>query len=72
MSTAVTMKESAGGLMPALIAGAGDSAARRFLEFFTVNIRNKNTRAACARAAELLRWCEAFAKRSPQEGSDAL
>jgi site-specific recombinase XerD len=32
---------------------------RRFLEFFTVNIRNKNTRAACARAAaDFLRWCE--------------
>ena len=30
----------------------------RFLEFFTVNIRNKNTRAAYARAAgAFLRWC---------------
>jgi integrase/recombinase XerD len=45
--------------LPALIAGAGKSAARRFLEFFTVNIRNKNTRAAYARAAsEFLLWCE--------------
>jgi site-specific recombinase XerD len=36
------------------------SAARRFLEFFTVNIRNKNTRTAYVRAAsEFLRWCEA-------------
>jgi hypothetical protein len=38
-------------ILPALIAGAGDRAALRFLEFFTVNIRNKNTRAAYARAA---------------------
>ena len=40
-----------GGELPALIAGAGDRAALRFLEFFTVNIRNRNTRAAYARAA---------------------
>ena len=36
---------------PALLAGAGDRAAQRLLEFFTVNIRNRNTRAAYARAA---------------------
>jgi hypothetical protein len=40
-------------------AGAGDRAALRFLEYFTVNIRNKNTRAAYARAApDFLGWCE--------------
>jgi hypothetical protein len=32
---------------------------RCFLEFFTVNIRNRNTRAAYARAARaFLAWCE--------------
>jgi hypothetical protein len=42
----------------ALIGEAGKPAARRFLEFFTVNIRNRNPRAACARtAAEFLHWC---------------
>jgi len=47
-------------VLPALIAGAGERAAWRFLEFFTVNIRNKNTRAAYARAAgAFLGWCEA-------------
>jgi len=46
-------------VLPALIAVAGDRAALRFLEFFTVNIRNRNTRAANARAAgAFLRWCE--------------
>src|SRR5580693_4343169 len=35
--------------LPALIAGTGDRAALRFLEFSTVNIRNRNTRAAYAR-----------------------
>jgi site-specific recombinase XerD len=44
---------------PALIARAGNQAARRFLEFFTVNIRNRNTRAAYARATgDFLCWCE--------------
>jgi hypothetical protein len=36
----------AGPAVPALIAAAGDRAAWRFIEFFTVNIRNANTRAA--------------------------
>ena len=31
--------------LPAIIAGAGQGAKKRFLEFFTVNIRNPNTRA---------------------------
>jgi integrase/recombinase XerD len=45
--------------LPVLIGRAGDRAARRFIEFFTVNIRNRNTRAAYARAAAVfLRWCE--------------
>lgn len=37
-------------LVPTIIANAGDRAGRRFLEFFTANIRNPNTRAAYARA----------------------
>jgi len=32
--------------IPAIITDLGDNAAKRFLEFFTANIRNKNTRAA--------------------------
>jgi integrase/recombinase XerD len=45
--------------LPAIIAGAGKRARTRFLEFFTVNIRNPNTRAAYGRAAgEFLAWCE--------------
>src|SRR3954453_8392485 len=46
-------------VVPALIGRAGKPAARRFLEFFTVNIRNPNTRAAYGRAAgTFLAWCE--------------
>lgn len=45
--------------VPAIIADAGDRATYRFLEFFTANIRNKNTRAAYMRALmPFLAWCE--------------
>ena len=46
-------------LIPAQIASAGADARRRFLEFFTANIRNRNTRAAYALAvSNFFRWCE--------------
>ena len=46
-------------LIPAQIAEAGEEAAKRFIEFFTANIRNPNTRAAYARSvASFFRWCE--------------
>ena len=46
-------------MVPRVIAGAGDAAARRFLEFFAATIRNKNTRMAYYRAAELFfAWCD--------------
>src|SRR5712692_6459577 len=45
--------------LPALVVGAGKGARTHFLEFFTVNIRNPNTRAAYSRTAvEFLRWSE--------------
>jgi len=45
--------------LPATITGAGKKAAWRFIEFFTANIRNKNTRAAYAQAVKLFfQWCE--------------
>jgi site-specific recombinase XerD len=45
---------------PALIAAAGERASYRFLEFFTANIRNPNTRRAYARAAvEFFDWLSA-------------
>jgi hypothetical protein len=60
MGSQLTMlRRASGPELPSLIAGAGKRAAWRFVEFFTVNIRNKNTRAAYARAAgDFLRWCE--------------
>src|SRR3954471_8482209 len=50
-------RPQAGGLVvPALIADEGDGAARRFVEFFTANIPNPNTRAAYARAVAQFLW----------------
>ena len=49
-----------GGPVPTLLRTLSEPGLLRFLEFFTVNIRNPNTRAAYGRAAgEFLRWCEA-------------
>ncbi len=46
-------------LVPALIADAGAPAAWRYIEFFSANIRNANTRRAYARArSEFFAWCE--------------
>jgi site-specific recombinase XerD len=47
------------GLVPVLIAVAGDAASWRYIEFFTANIRNPHTRRAYARACrEFFAWCE--------------
>jgi integrase/recombinase XerD len=53
--------------VPALIADAGDDTSRRFLEFFTAKTRNRNTRAAYARAvAQFCAWCEGHGIRFDQ------
>jgi hypothetical protein len=46
----VTSNPRAFNVVPALIADLGDEAAWRYVEFFTANIRNPNTRRAYARA----------------------
>ena len=47
--------------MPLIVAGAGDRASERFVEFFTAHIRNRNTRAAYARAvSRFFSWCDTF------------
>jgi len=49
-----------GALVPALIAAEGESASLRFLDFFTANIRNPNTRAAYAVAVRaFFAWLDA-------------
>jgi len=58
-STGSITGTNSGPILPAIIAHAGDHAARRFIEFFTATIRNRNTRRAYGRAvADFLAWCE--------------
>ena len=45
--------------LSAIIRAQGERASRRFIEFFTANIRNRNTRAAYARAVkQFFDWCD--------------
>jgi integrase/recombinase XerD len=46
-------------VIPALVVIAGEHAARRFLEFFTATIRNRNTRVAYYNdVRQFFAWCE--------------
>jgi site-specific recombinase XerD len=59
MTELTSVRNRNGYHLPALIVEAGEPAARRFLEFFTVNIRNTNTRAAYGRAVgTFMQWCQ--------------
>jgi integrase/recombinase XerD len=60
MSSSLTLISNQNALpLPAIITREGDRAADRFIEFFTANIRNPNTRLAYGRAvAQFLNWCE--------------
>jgi hypothetical protein len=49
-------------LIPTLIAAAGDAAGWRYIDFFTSNVRNPNTRRAYVRA------CAIFFARCEQRG----
>src|ERR1700683_1831592 len=58
--TAVSTSVTDTHLVPALIADLGEQASWRYVEFFTANIRNPNTRRAYARACgRFFAWCEA-------------
>lgn len=60
MTTALPTVITAGPVVPALVAVAGDTAAYRFLEFFTAQIRNPHTRRSYLRAvADFMQWLEA-------------
>ncbi len=55
------------GHLPQLFVDAGDQACRRLIEFFTANIRNKNTREAYSRAVvRFSGWCEHYKIRLEQ------
>jgi hypothetical protein len=45
--------------LPASVRAQGERASRRFIQFFTANIRNRNTRMAYARAVkQFFDWCD--------------
>jgi hypothetical protein len=53
-------------VVPALIAAAGDAASWRYVEFFTANIRNPNTRRAYVRSwIAFGKSSQVASKRSP-------
>jgi integrase/recombinase XerD len=57
--TTEIVKAEKGIVLPAIIASEGQRASKRFLEFFTANIRNLNTRLSYMRAiGPFLAWCE--------------
>jgi len=62
MSTSLIVREGTVGVtapLPHIITSEGRKTTKRFLEFFTANIRNKNTRLSYARAVrQFLSWCE--------------
>lgn len=56
------------GVLPVIVARAGERAAWRFVEFFTATIRNRNTRAAYAHAVkQFFAWCETHRVRTLEE-----
>ena len=59
MENALVVIGGSDAILPVPIAAAGDQAARRFIEFFTANIRNPNTRTAYLRAvSDFFGWTE--------------
>lgn len=59
IASTIAKRADAALVVPALIANVGDQASWRYVEFFTANIRNSNTRRAYARACGgFLTWCE--------------
>ena len=57
--TGANLTTGMSGGVPAVVLAAGKKAGLRFLEFFTANIRNPNTRRAYHRAClDFFRWCE--------------
>ncbi len=57
--SSVSLPSSSSLPVPSVIESAGKKAKKRFIEFFTANIRNANTRDAYARTAvRFFSWCE--------------
>jgi len=58
-SKAIARASDSSFLLPVAITDMGDAAARAFVDFFTAQIRNKNTRAAYGRnVSRFLAWID--------------
>jgi len=58
-ATAISAAKPDNHVVPVLVADMGEQASWRYVEFFTANIRNPNTRRAYARAcSRFFAWCE--------------
>ena len=56
----IVTRNSAKAWLPELIASAGPEVTETYIDFFTSTIRNRNTRAAYARACwQFFEWCAA-------------
>jgi len=56
-----SLNSTSGFVLPTLISDAGESAEKRFVEFFTANIRNANTRKAYLRSInQFMVWCSSY------------
>ena len=57
----ISARVAASIVVPAIVADAGEAAAKRFLEFFAATIRNRNTRTAYLHAvSRFFAWCEHY------------
>jgi site-specific recombinase XerD len=58
-ATAISAAKPDNHVVPVLVADMGEHASWRYVEFFTANLRNPNTRRAYARASSrFFAWCE--------------
>ena len=61
----IVTRSSSSAWIPELIAAAGPEVTETYIDFFTSTIRNRNTRAAYARACwQFFDWCAAHGPRA--------
>ena len=74
----IVTRASSSAWIPELIAAAGPEVTETYIDFFTSTIRNRNTRAAYARACwQFFEWCAAHGlapifHRFEQKSSEAF
>jgi hypothetical protein len=65
----IVTRSSSSAWIPELIAAAGPEVTETYIDFFTFTIRNRNTRAAYARACwQFFEWCAAHDRATVPRG----